>query len=283
MKRNPSARTAVWQFFVLARPDTSGLQKGKRQETAPLASPWTAKKHQPQSQCNISQIGVFSKQRAGAFPNPCCSLKSVWTNSDVALWYQGVSAQVHTVTLPWLGSGWGMPACLLTPLVCEQAQVSRHGCHKLLSPSKCIVMSSSGAKEGTMPSLQPPKLKTKSVFPSPKQEGSQEKENRLEPGREADLHSYWDKAKGSTGTWWQCWDTALGAYDPQRLLSFPPFRRHKLVCSFLTLNTSCTWMLLTVPFVKKLEAQTKHLPYAATWCDIMWHTVPAVVTTYILK
>lgn len=59
-KDKPISQYSSLVVLVLARSDTSGLQKGKRQETGALATPWTAKKHQPQSQCNISQIGIFS-------------------------------------------------------------------------------------------------------------------------------------------------------------------------------------------------------------------------------
>lgn len=284
MKRNPSARNSSLAVLVLARSDTSGQQKGKENETAALTSPWTAKKPRAQSWCNISKIGVFSKLWE---LEPSQRLQSkIWTALDITLWYQGVSAQVHTFTLPWEFTGnWVRSGylCLLMPQVCEQAQVSRQGCHKPLSPSKCIAVSSSGEKEGTILSLQPPKLKTHLSFLLLSNRAPRERKTDLSLGdRQIYTHTrteprvpqgYGDRA----GI--QPWG--------HRILKGPwvlhPFRRHKVVCSFLTLYTSCTWMVLTVQFVKKSEAQTKHLPYTATWCDTMWHMVPAAITTSVLK
>lgn len=116
-----------------------------------------------------------------------------------------------------------MAACLLTPQTSAQAQTPGHGCQKPLNPSKRIVIPSSRAEDRAMLSFQSPKLKTQPGFSSAKQEGSQEKETRLESGWEAELHSYWDKAKGSTGTWWERWGVAkdaLGGIQPSKAVEF---------------------------------------------------------------
>lgn len=56
-----------------------------------------------------------------------------------------------------------------------------------------IQMNCSGAEEGTMFSASKAQNPTWLLFA--KHEGCQENETRLEPGRQAELHLYWDKAK----------------------------------------------------------------------------------------
>lgn len=159
-----------------------------------------------------------------------------------------------------------MDAFLLMPQVSEQAQAPRHGCQKSLNPSKWIVVPSSGAEEGTT-SLQSSKhnltfLLLSKRTPSKRKSGFNlgERQSYTQTGK---------KSKGSTGTWWECWDvTRIARKASNSLLSYP-FSKPRVACSFLTLFSLLTWMAITVQFAEKKDWKLKPSTYLMLPPDVI--------------